>query len=712
MKPITDPATLATLNRPQRQPISDPVTLGQLEYGIDFSQPVEAVRGEIAKLPAEKRDAALKTWADAFVANERKQGGFVQGASDVLTNVARGTPVGSWLDEAKAGISAARNATGLGGAPYDEALALERAKNRAIDNDSTKLGTLPVIGEVTAGGIQKLAGGIISAPFSPMARVVQGATLLPRMVNAAVTGTGYGAAYGAGEGEGAGDRIKQGAVGAGIGGALGAATPAVARGLSNAYGYAANRYQQMPPPLNGYHPQAVRNVAEAANEDQLFARNLQGQPRYDAVARELGPQGMLADMGPSLQLDTGRIANMPGRGRSIVTSRLEERREGAAGRIASDVNRALGQPVNVPASIEATRQAANQIARPLYDQFRATRIEPTNRLIEIIARVPDSVMSRARMMAAAEGTPLRSHRTRGYDGNEIDYIKRALDDMASTAERAGERSATRTWSNLARDLRNEVDGILSPNNPGQSVWAQARRASGEGLQFEEAAEMGRGAFAKSLTPEQMQADLAGLSPHQRQAYEIGARDQIRTAMGNASTAFGPNGDTAARRMLQTDFARDKLQMVARPGTADELNRRLRAETQFAETEQEALRNSATERRRAASARWPTSADNAQTVTQTTLPGIAIDGARRIANALTGGAINERRERIATDGAMMLTWQGVRRDQLAAALMQVARGQRLTQQRRDAIERIAENLMSGTRPRLVDEATTAISPPAR
>jgi hypothetical protein len=340
------------------------------------------------------------------------------------------------------------------------------------------------------------------------------------------------------------------------------------------------------------------------------------------------------------------------------------------------------------------------------------RIEPSNQLNELLQRIPDSVYGRARQMAAAEGIPLRTHRTRGIDAAELDYIKRALDDMAGAAERAGERSANRAWSNLARQIRTEVDTIISPNDPTQSVWAQARRAAGEGLQFEEAAEMGQGAFRRSLTPEQMDVDIQGMNPLQLEAYRIGARDAARTTMGNAGTAFGPNADTAARRTLQTEFGAEKVRRIARnPADADRLAQRLDTETTFATTEQEALRNSATSRRIAAQREFPQPSDRAEVANRVgskSLSGVALEGAYRIGNLLTAGALNARRARIADDAARMLVAQGVSRDAIAQGLRQYVARQRLTGDRAAAVSRMIERIERGVAPAQVgNDGTTPL-----
>lgn len=672
------------------------------DTGINWNMPDADIRAAIKSLPKEAQKVARDEWAKRRVASERASTpGPIQTLKDVGRNFARGTPVGSWIDE---GLALGRSAMG---GDYADEVALERARNQATDDASTKLGTLPIIGDVTAGGLTKLAGGILSAPFSPAVRVMQGATMLPRVLNAGATGATYGAAYGAGEGEGTGERAVNALAGGGIGLGVGVAAPLVASGIGNAVGGVRSALTRTPPELQQYDRGAVNRVARAAGDDNLFNTPLGFPSNYQAEAARLGNPGMLADMGENLRGQLGAIANSPGRGQTFATQALTERRDGAAGRITREVNQSLGFPVNVPASIEATRQAANQVAGPLYRQFYQTRITPTNQLTDLLQRVPQSVFAEARQMAAARGIPIRTHRTQGIDAAELDFIKRGLDDLAGKARNAGERTAEETWSGLARAIRNEVDTILSPNDPAQSVWARARQASGEGLRFEDAAEMGQQAFRKTLTPDQMQAEMQGLSLHQLDAYRVGARDAIRTTMGNASTAYGPTGDTAARRQLQSQFGQEKLGMVAQsPRDAQRLVNRLDVETTFAETEDAVLRNSATARRLAAQQEFPGPVNSnviSREVGQRNLAGLALEGAYRIGNLVTAGAMNERRARIAENAAQMLVAQGMTRDQIARGLQQYMQNRRLNRQQVQAIETVVNRLIEGARAPTIEAA---------
>jgi hypothetical protein len=647
------------------------------------------IREAIKVLPAQMRKKATAEWAKRRVETERKGAGSLY---DVPRNLARGTPVGSWIDE---GVAGAKALAGYG--DYEENVALERARNEAADKNATKLGTLPLIGDVTTAGVTKLVGGIASAPLTPAWTAAKGAAMLTRMGKAAATGAGYGAAYGAGEGEGT-DRAKNAAIGLALGGVAGGVTPPIAQGVGNAVAGVRNMGQRMPAVLRPYYRAAVNRVSRAAVDDGVIVG---ANPTYQGQAQRLGPEAMLADMGENLRGQAGAIANTPGRGQTRIVEALEGRREGAPGRITQDMDAALGPAVNVPRTTAALRQQANARARPYYDAFHSVRIKPTPELEATLRRVPQAAWGRAQQLAEMEGVDLNQVIN---TGRGLDLIKRGVDDIAKGAEPGS--NLERLASNIARDLRTETDRILSPNNPAQSPWAIARRESGEGLQFREAAEMGQGAFRKSLTPDQMDMDVSGLNPLQQEAYRVGARDAARTAMGNASTAFGPNGDTAARRLLQSEFGAEKMRRIARsPQEAGRLENRLRTETRFAETEQEALRNSATARRQAAQREFPGPVSPSETgarLGQKTAWGAVVEGTYRLGNLLTRGAIDAKRARIADQAAEMLIAQGARRDWIAQGLRQYSSRQRLTGERAAAVSRFIERLERGAAPAQVGQ----------
>jgi hypothetical protein len=650
--------------------------------GLDFSRPAEEVRAGIQALPQDQRKDAFNEWAKTYVANERKGGGVMQGIRDVGRNLARGTPVGSWLDEANANTQALLKRLGLGGSDYDEAIAYQRATDAAIDQESMKLGSLPVIGDVTMGGVQKLAGGIASAPVSPMVNMVRGTTMLPRMANVGATGAAYGAVYGAGEGDGTMDRATNAAVGTMIGGGLGAAAPAVATGVSRLI----RRAPQPQGTLGTMDRRAVANVADDFAADQ---------PAWRPVERET----MIADMGPNLQGHTGAIARMPGEGKAVVIDALgatvgQGRRGGAPARIQADVDAVLGPPQNLVQLERQVVQDANQRARPLYDQFYNSQLRPTQELVNILQAVPDNVIAAARRLAAADRVDITRPEALP---RLIEYIKRGLDDQVESLRRSGNMAEARTYTNLTRDLRREVDTILNPQAPALGPWATARREAGTGQQFREGLEQGQEAFTRGVHPDQMRADLAGMNAVERGGFNAGARGQIRDIMGEASSSLGSTGDAAIRKQLGSDFARDKLAKVTGQPGADRIVNRLDTEGMYEQTRQAAVGNSVTAAMQENLKRYRGRTDpQVGGNIPDSLWGDAKKAAGWVLNKMTAGYLDERSRRQALDAARILTAQGPLRDSFIRELESFIARRDLTQRQRAAGEELLQNVLTGTR----------------
>ena len=235
---------------------------------INFNRPIEAVRADIGKLQGKSRDDALAKWGDHFVANERAQGGISgvgMAADNTFRTLARGSFAGPVLDEFTAGTQALQHKLGLGGSPYDEAVAYQRARDRAVDTDypvASLVGKL--VGGVAGGiGAARQVGvtttGVLAG--GPLAAVAPAATMGGRILQGAGIGGAYGAAAGAGNAEGdIGDRVEGAKTGAAIGAALGGVLPPAVAGISKAAGTVADAVS----PTVARWSQGTRNVLEAA----------------------------------------------------------------------------------------------------------------------------------------------------------------------------------------------------------------------------------------------------------------------------------------------------------------------------------------------------------------------------------------------------------------------------------------------------------------
>ncbi|ADJ21997.1 hypothetical protein Hden_1589 [Hyphomicrobium denitrificans ATCC 51888] len=654
-----------------------------------------------AAQPEQPQRSDLDKRMDERVAKEAA-GGFAPHASP-----AQYLPFGSWLDEASAGIDAGLNKVSGGriGAPYDEAKAYQDARQRYIDNNASGLEK----------GAAMVGGVVASAPFGA-ARVFRGTTLLPEIGNAALTGAGYGALYGGGEGEGE-NRVLNAVKGAAIGGTVGGVAPVVARGIGNAVSYATNRGATLPPALQPFERGAVNRVA-----DDIASSGLTPQ-RYAQEAQELGPQGMLLDMGEDLRGSAETLANTHGPQLPIVRGELNARRADAPDRIRAGVDRALGPERNLGQFVEAVNTGARQAAQPHYEQFHNTSIPITPEIQNVLDSIPASAFNRAQTLARADGyrqqfrlrpvnDPMQAmtgvQRTAPEavpTGLEYDYLKRAVDDLARSAERGSNEA--RIYGNLARQLRTTVDTHLNAADPTQSSWARGRAIAGDGLEGREAAELGSTVFTSKRDPNIVADELSNLSQAGQTMYRHGARNNLRQIMGRAATNFGTNGDATARRALNSEFARQNVAQIAGGRNANHLARMVDAENRMAESFNEIMRNSATARRQAGQSRLPVGAGapvNTEAPRSTGELVFAI--ARRGVNALMNNALGERAGRIMADQARILTARGIDRDTYVNALIQLANHRQTTAAQRDTIIRILNAVGQNTRQPLIESQTSA------
>jgi len=717
---------------------------------FDLNRPETAIRADLEKMDPKSQRKTMTAWADKRAAEDK----FAPGS--LLSNVVRGTPIGSWIDEIEGGLQQGLHSVSGGriGMPYQEAKDLAEARFRKVDKESTKLGSLPIIGDVTAGGVQKLLGGVMSTPLRTVG-LFPGQNLVSQMVNAAVTGGLYGGLYGAGEGETAQDRALNAGMGVGIGMGLGAAMPPVARGLGNAFEYVTNRNQGLPAQLQGYDPGAVRRVHESFVADDAAnvisggdrARQMQAvnaarargqggmefaEERIRMKTPELGEEGMLIDYGQNLMRDGDNLFNRPGETARIGGQALQDRANLRPSRIAQEANATIGPAVADDITAQAAVDRGNAAATPFYEQFRAVRIEPTNQLVNILQRVPQSAYAKAVELASAQGVNLRTHRTRGLDGLMLDYIKRGVDQIAREAPRGSDLA--RVYGNLARDLRSEVDGILiqrgaiardaqgrpiTPNGRDPiSVWEHARNLSGQGKDIREAIELGNNAFKDSVSANQLAQEMRGMTVPEREGLQQGMRNNVRTMQvtstrdGQVLNPFAKYENRRKLEMALPDSATANSPLSQQERARQYLNR-MDAEAKMMATERAIRDQSATAPRIASRERYPMPAGSGDqvlgSVRQSTLTGLALDAVYRIGNALARGMLNERRTRVATDAARMLFAQGATSDEIVQGLIQYGQTQNMNMAQRRLFEASVRRFVNSLRVPAVSAATPEATP---
>jgi hypothetical protein len=650
----------------------------EVSEGVDPQDALQRFSQQLQS-SAPQQDPA-KAAADEEVAKERAESpGWENYISDVARNVVRGTPVGSYIDEARGA------AAWLTGGDYQKAKEYELAQQRAADKSSWKTGLhMPFgLGEVTVGGLQKLVGGMASAPFLPIAAVSRGATMAGQALNYGLTGAGYGALYGAGEGDTAGERLGNAQQGGLIGLGLGGATPFVAGGMGAAARGIGRATQRVPRQLREFDKNAVKTAAEVVGEHQ-------GRVPYR------GQLGSLADRMDVARNEVSGIASMGGAPRRLIDQRIGQRNEGAKGRVRQTLDDNLGPAQSVLGSVDNTRKAASAVAGPAFRQFHSSPPPPPQVAQQIepllqAARAAGAVSKAERLMKSMQRDP--ADPTNYW--MRLDYIKRVLQDSAKTAGQQGQRTQAKVFTDLSNQIMDAADTWLGQGNKAASIWAQARNPSRQALSFEEGTKLGSKTFGRQ-TPEQVRAERGRLTQEGQQGFDLAAREEVRNQLGRApSMLTGERGPQDVRRMVSSDFGRDKLAMVTDPQRAGNITRNLDNEAAYRDTYNEVMRGSQTAQRRAVQERYNSGPGVTPTISRD-IPSAILNQVNRGVRAIIGANSTAARMEKARQVADMLTRQGHSADTILAALREFSRGREARGRWAEGVEALVQAFVAGSR----------------
>jgi len=395
------------------------------EAKLDFTKPVEEIRSYIASLPESKRKAAQDAWADYRVANSKSR-------LPMLPEPAKGIPiVGSLIDEMVGGAQAGVHAITGGklGAPYDEAVAEERARDRAIRK---KYPVATPVAEIVTG--MATAGPLLS-------RLTPAKSVSGQAVQGALVGGPLAAAEGFLSEGSVEDRLKRAGEMFGPGVAIGAGAPIVLRGIGSAVEKGADLMSPQLARAGAYFGGLRDRLAVKSNAfesppqtgaeaaaDQIIANQLtranvtvpQLRERFAAAdeAARMGSnsraQNLLApvDIDPSLQRLAGSVARQQPEADTLGKS--------------FQYARQTGQPSGLPLPAETMVPTRPAMARP----------GPNDPPVGQFERITDAL----KRALAIEDSALHGHGKTGYATEQL-IIKRAraeADDLYGRAYAAAE----------------------------------------------------------------------------------------------------------------------------------------------------------------------------------------------------------------------------------------------------------------------------------
>lgn len=564
---------------------------------------------------------------DAYVEREAKEGGFGFALDDVGRQLAKGLPIiGGALDEASAGLNSLLPES-LGGAPYEESLDYQRARDRYRET----------LNPESSGAVQ-LAGGIAGTIAGARALGVgygAGSTT-PLLQRAAVGGMAAAPVVGAdaflrAEG-GLENRAQQGAVGAAIGLPLGAAAPVVAQGLSSGVQRLANFLTS---------DQALRQLGISRNAAEVLLRQLSTDDsltRGAARIRQGGPDAMLADAGPASAnlLDTALERSGPGS--TAARNAIEQRATQANQNLRGAIDQTMGAPVGVETRQAGIRQGTAAARGNAYDAAYETPIDYNAPGGQEIARLWGRV-SPARRNAAnrllEEGGHPPIEDGALPDVRQLDYITRALNDVAQSGEGQGAlggiNAAGRSAQELSRGLRDALRGAVPE-------YDTALRTAADPIRRVQATEFGSTILNKNVTREAVAREFATMTGPERQAAISGMRDQIDELAANVKAmASDPNIDARQLRevlgSLTSQAAGEKIAAALGPAATRTFMRRVRESMRALELRASVARNSRTFGRLSTNEQVKGQLESG--IIGTALEGRPMDAMRKAVQALTG-----------------------------------------------------------------------------
>jgi hypothetical protein len=360
------------------------------------------------------------------------------------------------------------------------------------------------------------------------------------------------------------EKAKSALEGGVIGGVIGGATKAAGAGVRAFGEWLAREYPE------NVMTQAVQKILKRMGQDQAAG----GPTATEAIdlINEINQRGgkpiTLADVGgENVRALAGNVARQPGESRNVAQQFLTQRDEGAAQRLNADIAKYVHGGDSMVKTTEALVRARSAAAKPAYEvAMDPARVVDSPRLREFLADptvkqgIPQGLESQ-RLEALAAGEQYQpvaaildeAGSLRGVPNmRTLDAVKRGLD-----AQIEGERDAVTgrmsQRGNMLSRVRSELVKELDSLNPD---YAKARAAWGGPSASIGAMDAGRAAF--KLSPDEIAAEISGMTPSEKEFYRLGVADAIRERLMKT----GVSGDEA-KAIIKNPWMRDQLKPIFR-----------------------------------------------------------------------------------------------------------------------------------------------------
>mgnify|MGYP003647252544 FL=1 len=428
-----------------------------------------------------------------------------------------------------------------------------RAKNKKFEDENFKTAmALQVGGGLLTGGMG--AGRALAA---------KGLSLGQKMYRGAKVGGGIGAVTGAGMSEGGltSDGMYNRAIGAGLGATLGATGGVVLPGAGALIKKGSTAVSRVLPdiPRMGFSGGSTRQ-AEGLFRNQAAGSGLNAQSLKQGLD-ELGPQGVVADLGNRNVRDLARFAGNKDINKT-AQDMLQKRNVEQGLRIEAQIDKQIADK-SLGRYLLETNELRRLDANKNYGKLRETPVELSSNLKGFFQNVEiQDAYKGAKKIAGVKGeklTPLftkdKKTGVKTYlkpDMKTLDYIKQAMDDKVDAAFR-GSNPAPRlgdALKTLRNNFRNHVDELVPEYKQVRSNYA------GHSAAMESAEEGAK--FINSKT--YYMPNIKEMGAHELEAFKVGVADALRykvlSPQDGADVTKKIFGSELNRRRLKLAFGSD------------------------------------------------------------------------------------------------------------------------------------------------------------
>lgn len=471
--------------------------------------------------------------------------------------------VGPLLEKGSAYAVAATGVPLVEGSSTAERYRNIMARNEAIDEALKR--NYPIASKV--GTATDIASGVFMTPELGVAEKLAKAAPITlkygsKIAGPSIEGAGYAGAAGLMEGP-PGETVEEKIKRVGPEMAVGAAAPHVVRGIIGTGAWAAGGVKNMVADIFNPEGGEIRALAEEAKKipGKASAAGLTPEEYAAAVAR--GDDVSLLDL-QGAQRRVAHAAERLPEDENIrkINVALQERLDESSARLRNDVDIAFKTPIDANAIRTRAVEEARLVNDPAYKSAYAVPIDyasPVGQKLENIVnnRVPATAIKRANELMRTEGKQSQQILADIADDGtitlkqmpdtmQIDYITRALNDLAKSGEGAGAMGGINQLGAAYQNLSKEIRENLKIANPaykdaveGAGRYINQNNAFDAGIDFFNLANVG----SKASDPKLIGAQLAKFdkyTPEEKEMMAQGLASYIKENPSEAARVFAKN----------------------------------------------------------------------------------------------------------------------------------------------------------------------------